>query len=150
MIRTKIFLYHMANACWSSNLISSLKVNGIKMEDEKELKGGIATINLMFEHSQENRLDLAADLFKGIEALDKDLIEGLFLEDEVLFALSDLDGDKALGLDGFSLVFRNFCWAIVGRKVMQFFEEFYLKDFFVHNLNATFLLLFLRRECKRY
>ena len=108
----------MPNACWDSNLINSLKVNGIRMEDEEELKGGIATIKSMFEYSQAKRPDLATDLLKGIEALDKDLIKGLFLEDEVLSALSDLDSDKALGLDGFSLVFGNFCWAMVGRKVM--------------------------------
>ena len=46
----------------------------------------------------------------------------------------------------------GFTWVSSGiygpLKVMQLFEEFYLKDFFVHNLNATFLLLFLRREGK--
>ena len=43
--KNKKFLYHMANACWDSNLINSLKVNGIRMEDEEELKGGIATLS---------------------------------------------------------------------------------------------------------
>lgn len=99
----------MVDAHWDDNLISSLKDNGIRMEDKEELNGGIATyFKSVFENSQVKRPDLAVDLFKGIEALDKDLLEGPFFEDEVLSALSDLNGDKALGLDGFSLVLGNF------------------------------------------
>ena len=44
------------------------------MEDKEELNGGIATyFKSVFENSQVKRPDLAVDLFKGIEALDKDI-----------------------------------------------------------------------------
>ncbi|RVW20133.1 hypothetical protein CK203_114223 [Vitis vinifera] len=39
-------------------------------------QGWYCYIKSMFEYSQAKRPDLATDLFKGIEALDKDLIEG--------------------------------------------------------------------------
>ncbi|KAL6332097.1 hypothetical protein AAG906_020778 [Vitis piasezkii] len=45
--------------------------------------------------------------------MDNEGLEGPFLEDEVAKALSELGGDKALGLDGFSMALWKFCWPIV-------------------------------------
>ena len=60
------------NAHRIGNLISSLKVNGIKIEEEEELNGGIATsFKSVFENPQVKRPDLEVDLFKGTEALDR-------------------------------------------------------------------------------
>lgn len=68
------------------------------------------------------------------------------MEEEVfLSTLSDLDGDKAPRPDAFSLAFWN-SWPIVGRKVMQLFEEFYTKLFFVCTSMLLYWLLFLRRK----
>ncbi|KAL6339353.1 hypothetical protein AAG906_028083 [Vitis piasezkii] len=73
---TSVVLFNKMQALRNDLNKWNRRFNGIRMEDEEELKGGIATIKLMFKHSQENRLDIATNLFKGIEALDKDLIEG--------------------------------------------------------------------------
>ena len=40
-----------------------------------------------------------------LDSLDNEALEGLFLEEEVTKALSDLGGDKAPRLNGFSLAF---------------------------------------------
>ena len=41
--------------------------------------------------------------------------------------------------------FWKFCWPIVGRKVMQLFEEFHSKNSMLHSLNATFLVLISKK-----
>ena len=69
------------------------------------------------------RPDVESGLFKILNSLDNEILEGHFLEEEVFKAFSDLGGDKVLGSDGFTLVFWKFCWPIVGGEVMQAFEE---------------------------
>ena len=39
-----------------------------------------------------------------------------------------------------SLAFWKSCWPIVGREVMQLFEEFHMQNSLTHSLNATFLV----------
>ena len=60
-------------------------------------------------------------------------------------ALSELNGDKALGPDGFSLAFWQFCWDFVKEKVMGFLKEFHEHDRFVRSLNSTFLVLISKK-----
>ena len=86
----------------------------------------------MFDESQARR----TKLFKSIDSSNK----GGFVK-EVTVALSKLEGDKVLGLNGFSMAFWKFCWPRVGREVMHFFEEFHSKNSMARSLNATFLVL---------
>ena len=39
--------------------------------------------------------------------------------------VKELEGDKALGPNGFSLAFYHHCWGVVERDVLAVFEEFY-------------------------
>ena len=68
-------------------------------------------------------------------------IEEPLTEEEVFVALSELNGDKALGPDGFSMAFWQFSWEFLRNYVMGFFREFYEHKKFVMNLNTTFLVL---------
>ena len=61
-------------------------------------------------------------------------MEEPFSEEEVFSALSGFGGDKALRLDGFSMVF-------VKDEVMGFFREFHEYGSLEKSLNATFLVL---------
>nr|XP_023889544.1 uncharacterized protein LOC112001605 [Quercus suber] len=45
-----------------------------------------------------------------------------------------MEGDKAPGLDGFSLTFYHHCWGVVERDVLAVFEEFYQHNFRPINL----------------
>ena len=65
----------------------------------------------------------------------------MFTEEEILAAISGLNGDKAPGLDGFRLAFWSFSWDFVKDEVMGFFREFFEHNQFVKSLNATFLVL---------
>ena len=70
--------------------------------------------------------------------------EALFLGEEVFFALSSLEGDKALGSDGFTMTFWHQCWDFVKLEVMGFFKGLFEQSSFVRRLNATFLVLILK------
>ena len=65
----------------------------------------------------------------------------MFTEEEILAAISGLNGDKAPGPDGFPLAFWSFSWDFVKDEVMGFFRESFEHNQFVKSLNATFLVL---------
>ena len=72
--------------------------------------------------------------------MDACALEMPFTEDEVFDALLGCNGDKAPGLDGFSMAFWQFSWDFVKVDVISFFREFYENDKFVRSLNATFMV----------
>ena len=76
--------------------------------------------------------------FNRIDGEDATCLEGVFTEAEVFSALSDLNGDKAPGPDGFSLSFWQFSWDFVKDEVMGFMKEFHEHDRFVRSLNSIF------------
>ena len=65
----------------------------------------------------------------------------MFIEEEILAAVSGLNDDKAPGPDGFPIAFWSFSWDFVKEEVMGFFREFFQHNQFVKSLNATFLVL---------
>lgn len=58
--------------------------------------------------------------FDVLQSQNATKLEELFREEEVFIALSDFNGDKALGLDGFSMAFWQCCWDFVKEKVFGF------------------------------
>ena len=79
--------------------------------------------------------------FNRIDGEDAARLEEAFTEEEVFSALSDLNRDKALGPDGFSLNFWQFGWDFEKEEVMGFLKEFHKHGRFVRSLNSTFLVL---------
>ena len=73
-------------------------------------------------------------------------LEDPFIVEEVFTTLSDLNGDKAPGPDGFSIAFWQFGWDFVKKEIMGFFKEFHENNMFVRSLNSTFLVLVLKNE----
>ncbi|RVW78939.1 putative ribonuclease H protein [Vitis vinifera] len=69
------------------------------------------------------------------------MLEAPFSEEEVFGALSDLNGDKAPGPDGFTMAFCQFNWSFLKEEVMGFFKDFHDQGKFVKNINAFFLVL---------
>lgn len=53
----------------------------------------------------------------------------------------EMDGDKALSLDGLTMDFWKFSWDFVKEEIMKFFMEVHQHTRFVKSLNATFLAL---------
>ena len=87
--------------------------------------------------------------FDRIDVEEAAILDEVFVEEEVFSALSDLNGDKTLNLDGFSLSFWQFCWDFVKYKVMGFLKEFPEQSRFVRSLNSTFLVLIKKKWARR-
>ena len=81
-----------------------------------------------------------------IRSVASNKLEDPFSTEEVFAALSELNGDKAPGPDGFSIAFWHFCWDFVWEEVMGYFREFYEQNKFVRSLNSTFLVLIPKNE----
>lgn len=54
-------------------------------------------------------------------------LEEVFTKKEVFDVLMDLNEDKALGHDGFSLAFWQHCWEFVKEEILGLFRIFFLK-----------------------
>jgi len=55
--------------------------------------------------------------------------------------LRDLNGDKASGLDGFTMAFFQKCWDVVNEDIMIVFMEFHSRQKFEKSISATFVYL---------
>ena len=73
-------------------------------------------------------------------------MENPFTVKEVFTALSNLNGDKAPGPNGFTMAFWQFSLDIVKEDITRLFKEFHDYGEFVKNLNATFLVLVPKNE----
>ena len=61
--------------------------------------------------------------FERIKDEDAAKLEEAFIEKKVFSALSELNKDKALGLDGFSIAFWQFSREFMKEEVIGFFKE---------------------------
>ena len=61
-------------------------------------------------------------------------------------ALSNLFGDKAPSLDGFTMGFCQFSWEFTKDEIMTFFGDFFRLDAFQRSLNSTFLILIPKKD----
>ena len=79
--------------------------------------------------------------FDRIKSEEAVRLEEMFSMEEVYLAISELNGDKAPGSDGFPIAFWQFCWEFVKDEIISFFKDFYERGKFVRSLNSTFLVL---------
>ena len=57
-----------------------------------------------------------------------------------------MEGDKAPGLDGFTIAFFHICWSVVEKDVMDFFTHFHRHSRFERSMNASFITL-IPKKC---
>ena len=79
--------------------------------------------------------------FDRIRDLERVWLERKFEREEILQVVSDLEGDKAPGPDGFTMAFYQHCWRVVEKDVLVVFVEFFHHCMFEKSLNATFIVL---------
>ena len=84
--------------------------------------------------------------FDQIGELKRDWMKRRFEKDEIVSVVRDMEGDKVLGPYGFSMAFFHHCWRVVESDVLAVFEEFYQHCKFEKSLNATFIVLILKKN----
>ena len=83
--------------------------------------------------------------FSRLNDMEALSLEVPFTEDEVHGALTDLNGDKAPGPDGFTMAFWQFGWDVVKLDILGLFRDFHEHGRFVRSLNSTFMVLIPKR-----
>ncbi|KAK2665491.1 hypothetical protein Ddye_004065 [Dipteronia dyeriana] len=79
--------------------------------------------------------------FKRVSDRENALLEADFSLDEVTYAVSNYDGNKAPGPDGFNLNFIKAHWAVIQDDFMRFINEFDRDGSIVKDLNRAFIIL---------
>jgi hypothetical protein len=136
------FFHKVANSHHRNNCVETLCLDGVMSHDPNEVKEHIVQFyqNLYTEQSNwRPRMDNQA--FSSIDEEEKMWLERDFEEMKVWEVVKGMDGDKAPGLDGFTMAFFQSCWVVVKHDVMAVFSEFYQRRKLVKSLNVTFVSL---------
>ncbi|KAJ9701691.1 hypothetical protein PVL29_006878 [Vitis rotundifolia] len=136
------FFHRMANAHWRNNSVDRIKINGVEVAEEQEVREGIVNA---FQHQLSEEPGWRADI-EGLhlQCLNHNEAEALelpFTEEEIHLALMEMNGNKAPGPDGFTMAFWQFYWDFVKEEVLELFKEFYDQNSFAKSFNTTFLVL---------
>ena len=121
--RNTSFFHIMAISHRRRNFMGKIKIDGRWVEEESEIRKGVVEAFqslLMDPGGWRPNFPSVAPSDIGLEFATK--IEEPFTEEEVFAALFELNGDKALGLDGFSMAFWQFSWDFLRNDVMGFFR----------------------------
>ena len=141
------FFHRMVNSHRRRNSIRSISINGRRLVKEPKVKEGLVGAFQSLLSASNNWCPPFPNIpFNLIGEDQAAKLEEMFIEEEILAAVSGLNGDKAPGLDGFPLAFWSFSWDFVKDEVMGFFREFFEHNQFVKSLNATFLVLVPKRR----
>ena len=79
--------------------------------------------------------------FSSFLVEDASWLDRPYKEEEVFGVTDDFNGDKAPGLDGFSMAFFQSCWGVLKTKIMVVFQNFHTQAVFEKSLNASLLAL---------
>jgi hypothetical protein len=83
--------------------------------------------------------------FSSIDMNECIWLERVFEEQEVWEVVREMNGDKALSADGFSMAFFQKYWAVLKQDIMAVFSEFHNSCQFERSLNATFVSLISKK-----
>ena len=123
-------------------MFEKIKVNGNWLSEDQEIQRGVVrAYQDLLSDSCGWHPSMSSMEFDGIESEEAARLEEMFSMEEVYLAISELNGDKAPGPDGFPIAFWQFCWEFVKDEIIGFFKDFYERGKFVRSLNSTFLVL---------
>ena len=132
----------MANAHRNNNSLDRIKIDGVWLVEEQEIREGIANA---YQQRLSEDLGWKADIERiqldQISQQEAESLEISFSENEIHSALMEMSGDKAPGPDGFTMAFWQSSWDFVKEEILEMFKEFHEQGSFLKSLNNTFLVL---------
>ena len=141
------FFHKMANSHRRFNHLRALKVDGVVFEEESEVSNQVVQFyKSLYKESEGWRPFVEGLEFDRIGDLERVWLERKFEREEILQVVSDLEGDKAPSLDGFTMEFYQHCWRVVKKDVLAVFEEFFHHCKFEKSFNATFIVLIPKKN----
>ncbi|CAL5361639.1 unnamed protein product [Camellia sinensis] len=141
-------LFHlMASNRQRKNLLDSVQVNGVAVEDPSIVKQVVENyFTRVFAESWESRPKLAGSFLAITDVDSKEVLEANFSEAEIWAAIQDCDGNKAPGPDGFNLHCIQKCWSIMKGEFMQLFQEFHRNGKLAKGVNSSFITLIPKKK----
>ena len=76
------------------------------------------------------KADIEGLHLQSLNRNEAEVLELPFTEEEIHYALMEMNGDKALGPDGFTVAFWQSCWDFVKEEIVDLFKEFLYKKSF--------------------
>ncbi|KAJ9709590.1 hypothetical protein PVL29_001191 [Vitis rotundifolia] len=132
----------MANAHRRVNSLDRIKINGVWLSEDQEVREGIAyAYQQLLSDNPGWKADIGSLQLKQISQSEAEGLELPFSESEVHATLMEMNGDRAPRPDGFTMAFWQDCWEFIKEEVMDMFKEFYEQNSFLKSLNNTFLVL---------
>ena len=122
-------------------------MDGVIYEEGVEMAAQVFQFyKTLYQESKEWRPFVESLEFDQIGEMERGWLERRFEKDEIPLVVREMEGDKTLGPDGFSMTFFYHCWRVVDRDVLAVFEEFYQHSKFEKSLNATFIALIPKKN----
>ena len=122
-------------------------MDGVIYEEGVEMAAQVFQFyKTLCQESKEWRPFVESLEFDQIGEMERGWLERRFEKDEIPLVVREMEGDKTLGPDGFSMTFFYHCWRVVDRDVLAVFEEFYQHYKFEKSLNATFIALIPKKN----
>ena len=100
----------MTNAHRSNNSLYRIKIDGVWLLEEQEVREGVANAyQQMLSEDSRWKADIGRLQLDQISQQEAENLEIPFSENEIQLALMEMNGDKALGPDGFTMAFWQSC-----------------------------------------
>ena len=100
----------MENSHRRNNHLGNLEADGVVYEEVSEVIDQVVGFYQKLYMEIETWRLVVDDLnFDNIGVVENGLLEQRFEEEEILQVMHDMEGDKASGLDGFTMAFFNHC-----------------------------------------
>ncbi|XP_028082409.1 uncharacterized protein LOC114283731 [Camellia sinensis] len=134
--------FHLIAKCRQNiNLINSVVVNGVVVDDPATVKLEVWNhFKSAFSESWKVRPRIGG-VFQTLAGSQASDLEREFSEAEVWNALRACDGNKAPGPDGFNLLAIRKCWNFMKGGIILFFNEFYAYGKLASGLISSFIAL---------
>ena len=140
--RNMSYFHSMASAHRRTNYMDRIKINGVRLSGEQEVREGVANAyQQLLSESSDWKADIGRLQLNQISLQEAGMLELPFSEAEVQVALMDMNKDKAPGPNGFTLAFWQSCGDFAKEEILDMFKEFYEQNVFLKSLNNTFLVL---------
>ena len=96
----------MANSPRKHNDVTRLKINSVWFREGHDFKQGVVgAFQTLLSYPRDWRANLEGLIFSKLDEHKAVNLEKPFTEEEVTFVLHELNGEKAPGLDGYTIAF---------------------------------------------
>ena len=124
--RNTRFFYKIANSHRNHNEVTKLKINEIWFREGHDLKQGVVdAFQTLLSDQGDWRANLEGLVFSKLDEHKTVNLEKPFTEEEITFALHELNGEKAPSSDRYTAAFWQFSWETVKDEVMAVFRHFF-------------------------